>query len=81
MRLALGLSTLIFFAFAAIGCGSGGGEAAPEDAAFQKSLADAAAKNKGKGPVEKNTMKKPPADPTAKPGVPPGSAPASGGNN
>ena len=73
MRSVTWLSTLLLVAFAAVGCGSGGGEAAPEDAAFQKSLADAAAKNKSNAPATKNSMKKPPADPTAKPGTAPGS--------
>jgi len=68
MRIASWFSLLVISAVLAVGC-KGGGEAAPEDNAFQKSLAEAAAKNKDGAPSRKNSMKKPPTDPSAKPGT------------
>jgi hypothetical protein len=60
MRKVAWFSALCVFAVGACGCASGGDAAAPEDSAFQKSLADAAAKNGNKAPSAKGGMKKAP---------------------
>jgi len=56
------VSWTLLFAFATLliaGCNSEGATAAPEDDAFQKQLADAAAKNKDKFPDSREKGKMP----------------------
>jgi len=61
MRKAVSFLVLAMFATFICGCNSGGGPTA-EDTAFEKQLADAAAKNQAKPGEDKHTMKSSKAD-------------------